>query len=78
MLADKGSMYYKSPQSCPHNSYKIASAATPDCTQKKGGESSYLDCIEEGVLVLEEGACVFRQGVQVAAVLPILLQAQQG
>ena len=49
---------------------------------RKGGgvpwEQAYLDCIEQGVLVLQEGACVFRQGVQVAAVLPVLLQAQQG
>ena len=40
-------------------------------------EQAYLDCIEEGVLVLQEGACVFWQGVQVAAVLSVLLQAQQ-
>ena len=40
-------------------------------------QRQHLDCIEEAVLVLQQGASLIRQGLQVAAVLPKLLQAQQ-
>lgn len=37
-----------------------------------------LYSIEEGVLVLQQGACILWQGLQITALLPILLQAEQG